>query len=241
MNRPAGSREVCGFPLAELPARPVPAEVLEVQDLYLRAAAGRVLHLAGKEVAPADWFAEMSQLAALARWAGPQELPSLDVLPGNLVQVWRDDHAAGKERRRWLWRGCPPSLELTAAVLQVLSPMLRAASEPEFRDGASWLISAAYRRWSTPRRAAHSPAEPALLPPFTRRAFMTSQHRGNPKVFLGKFLHPEPALARQGLTAAHIPCYLNRDDVLEQVTPHLAPRRGATPGGLSDVSPRCAW
>ncbi len=50
-------------------------------------------------------------------------------------------------------------------------------------------------------------------------------------MFLGKFLHPEPALARQGLTAAHIPCYANRDDVLGQVTPHLAPRRGAVPGG----------
>jgi TniQ len=231
MNRPDSGRDVCGFPLAELPARPATAEVLEVQDLYLSAANGQMLRLAGKEVVPADWFAEMSQLAALARWAGPQELPGAGVLPGHLLQVWRDDHAVGQEQRRWLWRGCPPSPELTAALLQVLSPVLRAASEPEFRDAASWLISAAYRRWAAPRRNAHSPAEPALLPPFTRRAFMTSQHRGNPKVFLGKFLHPEPALARQGLTAAHVPCYLLQDDVLEQVTPHLAPKRGARPGG----------
>jgi len=228
LNRPDGSRDVCGFPLAELPARPAPAEVLEVQDLYLRAADGQMLRLAGKEVAPSGWFAEMSQLAALARWAGPQELPGLDALPGHFVQAWRDDHAAGKEQRRWLWRACPPFPELTAALLHVLSPVFRAASEPEFRDAASWLISAASRRF---RRDRHSPADPALLPPFTRRAFMTSQHRRNPKVFLGKFLHPEPALARRGLTAAHIPCYLDQDDVLEQVTPHLAPRRGATPGG----------
>jgi hypothetical protein len=33
-----------------------------------------------------------------------------------------------------------------AALLQALSPVLRASSEPEFRDAASWLISAAYRR-----------------------------------------------------------------------------------------------
>jgi hypothetical protein len=231
MNRPDGSRDVCGFPLAELPDRPVTAEVLEVQDLYLSAAGGQMLHLAGKEVAPAGWFAEMSQLAALARWAGPRELPVLDALPGHLIRVWRDDYAAGKEQRRWLWRGCPSFPELTAALLHVLSPVFRAVSEPEFRDAASWLISEAYRRWSAPRRTAHSPAQPALLPPFTRRAFMTSQHRGNPKVFLGKFLHPEPGLTRQGLTAAHIPCYLNQDDVLEQVTPYLAPKRGARPGG----------
>lgn len=152
------------------------------------------------------------------------------MLPGYLLRVWRDDYAAGQEQRRWLWRGCPPFPELTAALLQVLSPVLRAAGEPEFRDAASWLISAAYRRWSAPRRTVHSPAEPALLPPFTRRAFMTSQHRGDPKVFLGKFLHPEPALSREGLTAAHVPCYLDQDDVLGQVTPHLAPKRGARPG-----------
>ena len=50
-------------------------------------------------------------------------------------------------------------------------------------------------------------------------------------MFLGKFLYPEPQLARQGLTPAHIPSYLNHDDVLEQVTPRLAPKRGAAPGG----------
>jgi hypothetical protein len=55
-------------------------------------------------------------------------------------------------------------------------------------------------------------------------------HRGDPRVFLGKFLYPEPKLARQGLTPAHIPSYLNRDDVLEQITPRLAPKRGAAPG-----------
>jgi hypothetical protein len=85
LNRADGSRDVCGFPLAELPTRPATAEVLEVQDLYLRAAAGQVLRLAGKEAAPADWFAEMSQLAALARWAGPQEAPGLDALPGHFA------------------------------------------------------------------------------------------------------------------------------------------------------------
>jgi len=228
MNRADGSRSVCGFPLAELPARPAPAEVLEIQDLYLRAAAGQVLRLAGKEVAPADWFAEMRQLASFARWAGPRELPGLDALPGHSVQAWRDDHAAGEKRWHWPWRACPPSPELMAALLHALSPVFRAASEPEFRDAASWLISAAYRR---SLKGAHSPADPVLVPPFTRRAIMTSQHRGGPRVFLGKFLHPEPLLARQGLTDAHVPCYANRDDVLEQVTPHLAPKRGAKPGG----------
>lgn len=240
MNRHAGSRSVCGFPLAELPARPAPAEVLEVQDLYLRAAAGQTLHLAGKEVAPAGWFAEMSQLVGFARWAGPQELPGLDALPGPFVQAWHDDHAARKARNGWHWRACPPSPELTATLLQVLSPVLRAASEPEFRDAASWLIAAAYRRRRPSRRS--DPTNPAVLPPLTRRAFMTSQHLGSPRVFLGKFLHPEPQLARQGLTAAHIPCYVNRDDVLEQVTPHLAPKRGAErAAGLSGASPHCAW
>jgi hypothetical protein len=135
MNWPRGSRGMCGFPLAELPVRPAPAEVLEVQGTYLRAAAGQALHLAGKEVTAAGWFAEISQMVALA------------------------------------------------------------------------------------------------LPPFTRRAFMTSRLPGRPKVRLGKFLHPEPHLARQGLTSAHVPGYVNRDDVLEQVTPHLAPKRGAGPGG----------
>ena len=48
MNRPDSGRDVCGFPLAELPARPATAEVLEVQNLYLRAADGQVLRLAGK-------------------------------------------------------------------------------------------------------------------------------------------------------------------------------------------------
>jgi len=43
VSRDAGSRSACGFPLAELPVRPAPAEVLEVQDLYLRAAAGQAL------------------------------------------------------------------------------------------------------------------------------------------------------------------------------------------------------
>ena len=67
MNQPAGSRSVCGFPLGELPSRPVPTEVLEVQDLYLRAAAGQALPLAGKETDPASWFAEMSEMVAPAR------------------------------------------------------------------------------------------------------------------------------------------------------------------------------
>jgi hypothetical protein len=59
---------------------------------------------------------------------------------------------------------------------------------------------------------------------------MSSRLPGRPKVRLGKFLHPEPHLARQGLTGAHVPGYVNRDDVLEQVAPHLAPKRGAGPG-----------
>jgi hypothetical protein len=54
-------------------------------------------------------------------------------------------------------------------------------------------------------------------------------------VFLGKFLYPEPLLARQGLTPAHIPSYLNRDDVLEQLTPRLAPKRGAASGVLTQA------
>jgi hypothetical protein len=82
-----------------------------------------------------------------------------------------------------------------AALLQVLSPVLRASSEPEFRDAASWLISAAYRRRGARNFCVF---DPVVLPPFTRRAFLTSQHRGTSKVFLGKFLHPEPQLARQG-------------------------------------------
>jgi TniQ len=195
VNRHPGSRSVCGFPLAELPVRPVSAEVLEVQDLYLRAAAGQALRLAGKEVAPADWFAEMSQLVALARLAGPQEFPGLDALPGLYAQVWREDHAAEETGRSWLWRAHPPSPELMAALLQALGPVLRASSEPEFRDAASWLISAAYRR-----RGARNfrVFDPAVLPPFTRRAFLTSQHRGTPKVFLGKFPSPRVAPGTSG-------------------------------------------
>jgi hypothetical protein len=50
-------------------------------------------------------------------------------------------------------------------------------------------------------------------------------------VFLGKFLHPEPQLARLGLAAGHIPWHADRDDILEQVTPHLAPRQESEPGG----------
>lgn len=130
-------------------------------------------------------------------------------------------------QRNWLWNAHPPSPELMAALLQVLSPVLRAASEPEFTDSASWLIAAPYRR-DRPRR--RGPDDPAVLPPFTRRAFMSSRLPGRPEGFLAKFLHPEPQLARQGLSSAHIPGYLDRDDVLEQVTPHLAPKRGAGPG-----------
>ena len=231
LNRPAGVRGVCGFPLTELPARPVPAEVLEVQDLYLRAAAGQVLRLAGRAVTPAGWFAEMSQLAALARWAGPRELPGLDALPGDSVRAWHDDHAARSGQQARHWHGCPASPELALVLLQVLSPVLRAADEPEFRDAASWLISAAYRQRDASGDYGRRHVDTALLPPFTRRAFMSSEHRGNLRVFLGRFLHPEPALARQGLTAAHVPRYLNQDDVLEQVTPHLVLRRGGRPGG----------
>lgn len=226
MNWDAGRRRACGFPLAELPLRPASAEMLEVQDLYLRAAAGQALNLAGKEVAPAEWFAEMSQLVGLARLAGPREFPGLDALSGASVDVWRADHVAGHGQRSWPWRSCPPSPELAAALLHVLRPVFRAASEPEFRAAASWLIAAAYRQQTRYFR----PAAPAALPPFTRRAFMSSEHRGEPRVFLGKFLYPEPQLARRGLTPAHIPSYLNRDDVLEQVTPRLAPKRGAAPG-----------
>jgi hypothetical protein len=228
MNWHAGTRSVCGFPLVELPSRPVSAEVLEIQDLYLRAAAGRVMHLAGKEVDPADWFSEMRQMVAFARLAGPQELPRPDLLPGPAVQAWRDDYAAGETQRSWKWRACPPSPELMAALLQALSPVLRAASEPEFREAASWLISAAYRRRG---QKSFRALDPVVLPPFIRRAFMTSRHRGVPRVFLGKFLYPEPQLARQGLTPAHIPCYANRDDVLEHVEQYLTPKRGtAEPG-----------
>jgi hypothetical protein len=231
LNRPAGSRGVCGFPLAELPARPVPAAVLEVQDLYLRAAAGQALRLAGREVTPAGWFAEMSQLAALARWAGPRELPGLDALPGESVRAWHDDHAARSGPQARYWRGCPDSPELASVLLQVLDPVLRAADEPEFRDAASWLISAAYRQRDALGDYGRRQVDPALLPPFTRRAFMSSEYRGNVKVFLGRFLHPEPSLARQGLTAAHVPRYLDQGDVLEQVTPHLVRRRRIRPGG----------
>lgn len=87
---------LCGFPLAELPARPVPSEVLEVQDLYLRAAAGQALYLAGKDVTPADWFAEMSQLVALARLVGSQEFPAQDSLPGFLPKPGMRITLAGK-------------------------------------------------------------------------------------------------------------------------------------------------
>lgn len=228
VNRDADTHSVCGLPLTDLPARPVSAEVLEVQDLYLRAAAGQVLHLAGKEVAPAGWFAEMRQLVAFARLAGPQEFPGRDALPELYAQVWREDHAAEETGRYWLWKAHPPSPELMAALLQALSPVLRAASEPEFRDAASWLISAAYRR----REARNVRGfDLKVLPPFTRRAFLASPHRGAAKVFLGKFLHPEPQLARQGLTASHIPRYPDKDDVLEHVAPHLAPVRGTVEPG----------
>lgn len=231
LNRPAGVRGVCGFPLAELPARPVPAEILKVQDLYLRAAAGQSLVLAGKEAAPAAWFAEMSQLAALVRWAGPRELPGLDALPGDCVRAWQDDHAARSRRARY-WRGCPDSPELASVLLKMLGPVLRAGGEPEFRDAASWLISAACGQRDAARHSGcRNPMDPAQLAPFARRAFMSSEHRGDLQLVLGKFLHPEPALARRGLTAAHIPSYLSQDDVLEQVTPHLARGRRVLPGG----------
>jgi hypothetical protein len=134
MNWDTGRRSVCGFPLAELSARPAPSAVLEVQDLYLRAAAGQARHLAGKEVAPADWFAEMSQLAAFARLVGPREFSGLDALSGSSVDVWREDYVAGDGQRSWPWRAYPPSPELAATLLRVLSPVFRAASEPEFRD-----------------------------------------------------------------------------------------------------------
>jgi hypothetical protein len=228
MNRDVDTHSVCGLPLTDLSARRVSAEVLEVQDLYLRAAAGQVLRLAGKEVSPAGWFAEMRQLVAFARLAGPQEFPGRDALSEFYAQVWREDHAAEETGRSWLWKAHPPSPELMAALLQALSPVLRAVSEPEFADAAAWLISAAYRR-----RGARNIRgfDLKILPPFTRRAFLASPHRGTAKVFLGKFLHPEPQLARQGLTAAHIPCYADRDDVLEEVTPHLTPKRGAAEPG----------
>ncbi len=226
MNWDVGRRRVCGFPLAELPLRPASAETLEVQDLYLRAAEGQTLHLAGKEVTPAAWFAEMSQMVGLARLAGPRQFPGLDALSEVSVDVWREDHVAGHGQRSWPWRACPPSPELAATLLHVLSPVFRAASESEFRDTASWLIAATYRRQTRYFR----PASPGALSPFTRRAIMSSEHRGEPRVFLGKFLYPEPLLERQGLTLAHIPSYLNRDDVLEQLTPRLAPKRGAEPG-----------
>ena len=224
MNWRADARAVCGFPLEELSPRPVTAAVLDFQDSYLRAAAGQSLQLAGKEVTPAWWFAEMSQLAAFARLVGPQALPCLEeVLPDPAIHAWRDDHAAGEATPAWKWRGCPPSPELMAVLLQVLSPALGAASEPEFRDAASWLISAVYRR--AVRGNLQS------LPPITRRAFMTSQHRGRAKVFLPSFLGTEPNLLSQGLTAAHLPSYADRDDVLEQVSPYLAPKISSTPGG----------
>ena len=117
MNWDTGRRRVCGFPLAELPRRPASAEMLEVQDLYLRAAGGQSLRLAGKEVTPAAWFAEMSQLVGLARLAGPRGFPGLDALSGASVDVWREDHVAGDGRRSWAWRSCPPSPELAAALL----------------------------------------------------------------------------------------------------------------------------
>ena len=231
LNQPAGSRSVCGFPLGELPSRPVPTELLEVQDLYLRAAAGRALPLAGKETGPAIWFAEMSEMVALARMVGPHELPGLDEIPVACAQAWHDDHAVGKAQKTRQWRGCPPSPELAAALLQALSPVLRAASEPELRNEASWLISAASRR--RPGSRGIRPLDPIEMPPFTRRAFMTSKHRGKLRVSLAKVLHREPHLVGQGLTVAHIPCYANEDDVLEHVTPHLALKQGqgAIPGG----------
>ena len=120
MNWDTDRRSVCGFPLAELSARPVPAEVLELQELYLRAAAGQTMYLAGKEVAPVDWFAEMSQLVALSRFVGPQEFPARDMLPGVFAQAWHEDHAGGKGQRSWLWRAHPPTPELAAALLHVL-------------------------------------------------------------------------------------------------------------------------
>ena len=94
MNRNTSSGSACGFPLAELPARPAPAEVLEVQDLYLRAAAGQSLRLAGKDVAPADWFAELKQLVAIARVAGPRDFPGVEALPELYAQAWHEDHVS---------------------------------------------------------------------------------------------------------------------------------------------------
>jgi TniQ len=226
VNWRADARAVCGFPLKELPPRPVTAAVLDVQDSYLRAAAGQPLRLAGKEVTPAWWFAEMSQLVAFARLVGPQEVPCLEeVLSDHAIRAWRDDHAAGEAAPRRQWKGCPPSPELMAALLQVLSPALGAASEPELRDAASWLISAVYRR--TPRWNRNLQS----LPPITRRAFMASQHRGRANVLLPRFLQAEPDLASQGLTAAHVPSYADRDDVLEQLSPYLAPKRGSRAAG----------
>jgi hypothetical protein len=220
---------VCGFPLGELPSRPVPTELLEVQDLYLRAAAGQALPLAGKETDPASWFAEMREMVALARLAGPHELPGLDELPVACAQAWHDDHASGKAPKAWRWRDHPHAPELAAALLQALSPVLKAASEPEFRDTAAWLISVVSRRTDGSRGLRC--LDPVELPPFTRRAFMTSKHRGKSRTSLPKFFHLEPHLVYQGLTVAHIPCYASKDDVLEQVTPHLAPKQGAVPGG----------
>lgn len=222
------ARAVCGFPLKELPPRPVTAAVLDVQDRYLRAAAGQSLRLAGKEVTPTWWFAEMSQLVAFARLAGPQELPGLEeILPDHAIHVWRDDHAVGEATPSWQWRGCPPSPELMAVLLQVLSPALEAASEPEFKEAASWLIAAVYRCGL--RRYTVGNLRP--LPPITRRAFMASQHRGIAKVPLPSFLRAEPILVSQGLTAAHIPSYANRVDVLEQVSPYVALKHCSTEGG----------
>jgi hypothetical protein len=230
-NRPTGSTDVCGFSLTGLPAREAPVALLKIQDLYLRAAAGETLHLAGQEVTATEWLAELIGLAALARLAGPQALPNTDALPEAAVRTWRNDHAEAERLGRfWRWRTCPNSAELAAALMQAIGPVFWTESEQDFRQKVAWLITAIQSRHAPD---GSGPSEPRRIPPFTRRAFMTSNRPWGAKVVLGKILHPEPRLQRQGMRAGHIPVYPNRDDILDLVTPHLVPSWESEPGGRS--------
>lgn len=93
-----------------------------------------MLRLAGKEVAPADWFAEMSRLAALARWAGPQELPGLE------ARLAHDDVGIGEcvvlihghPFDRTLWR---PQVAALRGSFRVIAPDLRGFGESPVTPG----------------------------------------------------------------------------------------------------------
>lgn len=223
-RRPASRRRkagLCDQRLATLPTAPVPAALAALQQRVLDIADGRSApRVAGRRVAPVEFFAALRFTAALVRLvATADDLAACAMLPDEAAEAFAADQHGRQQASRGgagtQLRASPPSAAHAAALLALTEPVLFAPDPHACRDLVNdWMGRAvAWRRTPGKSDPLRPVPRPPCLEPLVRAA-------APPASRIAGALAARPA-ARLSFTADHLPHLADAEDYAELLEPHL--------------------